>query len=143
MHLLYKNSILLFYCVVLFVNTRLKQFSKTVMIAAISPADINYDETLSTLRYADRAKQIKNTVLINEDPMESLIRELKAENERLKKALNSTELPSSVVVKGLTPKEIEDLKNQMRKEMMEQMETNLATIEAQNQAAFDEKVCYL
>ncbi|VDP61309.1 unnamed protein product [Schistosoma curassoni] len=101
--------------------------SKTVMIAAISPADINYDETLSTLRYADRAKQIKNT----------------AENERLKKALNSTELPSSVVVKGLTPKEIEDLKNQMRKEMMEQMETNLATIEAQNQAAFDEKVCYL
>ncbi|KAH9590206.1 Kinesin-like protein kif17 [Schistosoma haematobium] len=117
--------------------------SKTVMIAAISPADINYDETLSTLRYADRAKQIKNTVLINEDPMESLIRELKAENERLKKALNSTELPSSVVVKGLTPKEIEDLKNQMRKEMMEQMETNLATIEAQNQAAFDEKVCYL
>lgn len=77
MHLLYKNSILLFYCVVLFVNTRLKQFSKTVMIAAISPADINYDETLSTLRYADRAKQIKNTVLINEDPMESLIRELK------------------------------------------------------------------
>lgn len=47
------------------------------MIAAISPADINYDETLSTLRYADRAKQIKNTVLINEDPMESLIRELK------------------------------------------------------------------
>ncbi|CAH8618590.1 unnamed protein product [Schistosoma intercalatum] len=134
------NSILLFYCVVLFVNTRLKQFSKTVMIAAISPADINYDETLSTLRYADRAKQIKNTVLINEDPMESLIRELKAENERLKKALNSTELPSSVVVKGLTPKEIEDLKNQMRKEMMEQMETNMATIEAQNQAAFDEKL---
>ncbi|VDO97431.1 unnamed protein product [Schistosoma margrebowiei] len=124
----------------MFVNTRLKQFSKTVMIAAISPADINYDETLSTLRYADRAKQIKNTVLINEDPMESLIRELKAENERLKKALNSTELPSSVVVKGLTPKEIEDLKNQMRKEMMEQMETNLATIEAQNQAAFDEKL---
>ncbi|VDO69962.1 unnamed protein product [Schistosoma mattheei] len=140
MHLLYKNSILLFYCVVLFVNTRLKQFSKTVMIAAISPADINYDETLSTLRYADRAKQIKNTVLINEDPMESLIRELKAENERLKKTLNSAELPSSVVVKGLTPKEIEDLKNQMRKEMMEQMETNLATIEAQNQAAFDEKL---
>ncbi|CAI2734004.1 unnamed protein product [Schistosoma spindalis] len=139
-HLLYKHSISLFYYIVLFVNTRLKQFSKTVMIAAISPADINYDETLSTLRYADRAKQIKNTVLINEDPMESLIRELKAENERLNKALNSTELPSSVVVKGLTPKEIEDLKNQMRREMMEQMEINLATIEAQNQAAFDEKL---
>ncbi|RTG86659.1 uncharacterized protein DC041_0000507 [Schistosoma bovis] len=70
----------------------------------------------------------------------TLVFHFQAENERLKKALNSTELPSSVVVKGLTPKEIEDLKNQMRKEMMEQMETNLATIEAQNQAAFDEKL---
>ena len=35
-------------------------FSKTIMIAALSPADINYDETLSTLRYADRAKKIQN-----------------------------------------------------------------------------------
>ena len=45
--------------------TRLLQDSlggntKTVMIACISPADYNYDETLSTLRYASRAKQIKN-----------------------------------------------------------------------------------
>ena len=36
--------------------------SKTIMIAAISPADINFDESLSTLRYADRAKQIKTKV---------------------------------------------------------------------------------
>lgn len=36
--------------------------SKTIMIAALSPADVNYDETLSTLRYADRAKKIKNKV---------------------------------------------------------------------------------
>jgi kinesin family protein 1 len=47
------------------------------MIAALSPADINYDETLSTLRYADRAKQIKNRAFVNENPMEKLIRELK------------------------------------------------------------------
>ncbi|TNN19372.1 Kinesin-like protein, partial [Schistosoma japonicum] len=114
--------------------------SKTVMIAAISPADINYDETLSTLRYADRAKQIKNTVLINEDPMESLIRELKAENERLKKSLSSIELPSSVVVENLTPTEIEKLKDSMRREMMEQMEINLTEMEAQNQAKFEEKL---
>ncbi|CAH8870415.1 unnamed protein product [Trichobilharzia szidati] len=114
--------------------------SKTVMIAAISPADINYEETLSTLRYADRAKQIKNKALINEDPMESLIRQLKAENERLKQALNSVELPASVIVKDLTQKEIENLKEKMRKEMTEQMEANLAAIEAQNQAAFEEKL---
>ncbi len=47
------------------------------MIAAISPADINYDETLSTLRYADRAKEIKNAAVINENPVEKMIRELK------------------------------------------------------------------
>ena len=40
--------------------------AKTVMIAAISPADVNYDETMSTLRYADRAKQIKNAAVVNE-----------------------------------------------------------------------------
>ena len=47
------------------------------MIAALSPADINYDETLSTLRYADRAKKIKNQAVVNENPMDKLIRELK------------------------------------------------------------------
>ncbi|XP_076366810.1 kinesin-like protein KIF28 isoform X1 [Tachypleus tridentatus] len=63
--------------------------SKTVMVAAISPADINYEETLSTLRYADRAKQIKTLATINEDPTEKLIRELREENEKLKKSLQS------------------------------------------------------
>ncbi|GBC07139.1 hypothetical protein RclHR1_07290001, partial [Rhizophagus clarus] len=51
--------------------------SKTVMIAAISPAD--YDETLSTLRYADAAKRIKNKAVVNEDPNVRLTRELKVE----------------------------------------------------------------
>ena len=46
------------------------------MIAALSPADINYEETLSTLRYADRAKQIKTIATVNEDPTEKLVREL-------------------------------------------------------------------
>jgi kinesin family member 1 len=57
------------------------------MIAALSPADINYDETLSTLRYADRAKQIKNKAVVNEDPNEKLIRGLRDEIEALRKAL--------------------------------------------------------
>ena len=47
------------------------------MIAALSPADINFDETLGTLRYADRAKKIKNQAVINENPMDKLVRELK------------------------------------------------------------------
>jgi len=41
--------------------------SKTIMICSLSPADINYEETLSTLRYADRAKQIKNKAVVNEN----------------------------------------------------------------------------
>ena len=53
--------------------------SKTAMVAAISPADINYDETLSTLRYADRAKQIVCKAIVNEDSNAKLIRELKDE----------------------------------------------------------------
>lgn len=44
--------------------------SKTVMVAALSPASLNYAETLSTLRYADRAKQIRNRAVVNEDPNE-------------------------------------------------------------------------
>ncbi|XP_078281445.1 kinesin-like protein KIF1B isoform X10 [Rhinoraja longicauda] len=63
--------------------------SRTAMVAALSPADINYDETLSTLRYADRAKQIKCNAVINEDPNAKLIRELKDEVTRLKDLLCS------------------------------------------------------
>jgi len=58
--------------------------SKTIMICALSPASSNYEETLSTLRYADRAKKIKNNAFVNEDPQDKLIRELKEENEKLK-----------------------------------------------------------
>uniref|UniRef100_A0A8C5ATD0 Kinesin-like protein n=1 Tax=Gadus morhua TaxID=8049 RepID=A0A8C5ATD0_GADMO len=63
--------------------------SRTAMIAALSPADINYEETLSTLRYADRAKQIRCNAVINEDPNAKLIRELKEEVTRLRDLLFS------------------------------------------------------
>ncbi len=72
--------------------TRLLQDSlggntKTVMIAAVSPADYNYDETLSTLRYASRAKMIKNKPKINEDPKDALLREYEDEIKQLREAL--------------------------------------------------------
>jgi kinesin family protein 1 len=63
--------------------------SKTIMIATVSPADINYDESLSTLRYADRAKQIKCRAFVNEDPTEKLIKSLQEENAQLKRLLSS------------------------------------------------------
>ncbi|XP_061385500.1 kinesin-like protein KIF13B isoform X4 [Danaus plexippus] len=61
--------------------------SKTVMVATISPAADNYEETLSTLRYADRAKRIVNHAVVNEDPNARIIRELRQEVEALKEML--------------------------------------------------------
>lgn len=72
--------------------TRLLQDSlggntKTVMIAACSPANYNYDETLSTLRYAHRAKQIKNKPRVNEDPKDALLKKYEEEIKQLKEML--------------------------------------------------------
>ena len=90
--------------------TRLLQDSlggntKTVMIAAISPADDNYDETLSTLRYASRAKSIKNKPKINEDPKDALLRQYEQEIQQLKLMLNQMS-----TTEGATP----NLNEQMR-----------------------------
>ncbi|XP_037910484.1 kinesin-like protein Klp98A isoform X2 [Hermetia illucens] len=82
--------------------------SKTIMIAAISPADCNYGETLSTLRYANRAKNIINKPTINEDPNVKLIRELRDEINKLKSMLSSEmnlAVPSSKVLEDLLKKE--------------------------------------
>jgi kinesin family protein 3/17 len=57
------------------------------MIAAIGPADYNTEETISTLRYAARAKQIQNKPRINEDPKDAMIREFHDEITRLREQL--------------------------------------------------------
>ena len=61
--------------------------SRTVMISTISPSIDNYEETLSTLRYADRAKRFVNSAVVNEDPNAKTIRELREELDMLKKEL--------------------------------------------------------
>lgn len=76
--------------------TRLLQDSlggnaKTVMIANCGPADYNYNETLSTLRYANRAKNIKNKPKINEDPKDAKIREYQEKIKELREALAAQE----------------------------------------------------
>nr|XP_039263743.1 kinesin-like protein KIF3A [Styela clava] len=81
-HIPYRNSKL----------TRLLQDSlggnsKTMMCANIGPASYNYDETISTLRYANRAKNIKNRAIINEDPKDALLRQFQKEIEDLRKKL--------------------------------------------------------
>uniref|UniRef100_A0A0R3RXP2 Kinesin-like protein n=1 Tax=Elaeophora elaphi TaxID=1147741 RepID=A0A0R3RXP2_9BILA len=89
-HIPYRNSKL----------TRLLQDSlggnsKTVMIANIGPASYNYDETVSTLRYANRAKNIQNVVRINEDPKDALLRKFQLEIEHLKRLLEKEESSGS------------------------------------------------
>ncbi|KAG1084290.1 hypothetical protein G6F42_021852 [Rhizopus arrhizus] len=79
-HIPYRDSVLTW-----LLKDSLGGNSKTAMIAAISPAD--YDETLSTLRYADQAKRIKNKAIVNEDPNARLIRELKEELQALRDTL--------------------------------------------------------
>ena len=66
--------------------------SKTVMIATVSPAADNYEETLSTLRYSDRAKRIVNHAVVNEDPNARIIRELRSEVEELRKQLDDAQV---------------------------------------------------
>lgn len=69
--------------------------SLTAMIAAISPADINYEDTLSTLRYADSAKRIKNHAVVNEDPNARMISDLKAELAQLRSKLLGNNSPDA------------------------------------------------
>ncbi|MCJ1370282.1 kinesin-like protein Klp8 [Loxospora ochrophaea] len=77
--------------------------SLTAMIAAISPADINFEETLSTLRYADSAKRIKNHAVVNEDPNARMIRELKEELAQLRSKLGSGATSGGVAEEQYAP----------------------------------------
>ena len=78
--------------------------SKTVMICALSPASINYEETLSTLRYADRAKKIQNKAVVNESEHDKVVRLLKEENNDLKKKIEEL---SKKVLGGGTVEEVD------------------------------------
>ena len=78
--------------------------TKTVMFANVSPASFNYDETVGTLRYASRAKLIKNAPKINEDPKDALLRKYEEEIKNLKSLLegnsnNNHNLNNNVIVK--------------------------------------------
>lgn len=82
--------------------------TKTVMIACISPSDNNFEETLSTLRYANRAKNIKNQPRINEDPKDALLREYQEEIERLKHLMQQ---PSKILKVNIILLNLDDLQS--------------------------------
>ncbi|XP_023313846.1 osmotic avoidance abnormal protein 3-like [Trichogramma pretiosum] len=64
--------------------------ARTLMIACVSPSDADAEETLSTLRYAARARCIKNKPIVNEDPKDALLRQYQLELQRLRKLLESS-----------------------------------------------------
>ena len=115
--------------------TRLLQDSlggntRTVMIAAISPADYNYDETLTTLRYASRAKNIKNQPRVNMDPKDALLKQYEEEIQKLKQIIemskrgqhiNNADLGASI--KMLTANHVA---SESREETVEELMTKLA-----------------
>ena len=92
------------------------------MICALSPASINYEETLSTLRYADRAKKIQNKAMVNESPQERLIRELREENEKLKQILMKAAAGGGTI-------NLSDLGLGNLNELVETMEENTKAVE--------------
>ncbi|XP_027853035.1 osmotic avoidance abnormal protein 3 isoform X3 [Aphis gossypii] len=92
--------------------TRLLQDSlggntKTLMVACLSPADNNYDETLSTLRYANRAKNIYNEPHVNEDPKDTMLRQYQEQIKKLKELLeaSTSQLPTSNGQNDISEKE--------------------------------------
>ncbi|CAG2120041.1 unnamed protein product, partial [Medioppia subpectinata] len=121
--------------------TRLLQDSlggntKTLMIACLSPADNNYDETLSTLRYANRAKNIQNKPKINEDPKDALLREYQQEIIRLKSLMTGEVINENPSIPN---KDIEKIKEEYDLKMQdlaakyrEEMESNAKLKEDMN-----------
>ncbi|XP_035996965.1 kinesin-like protein KIF14 [Fundulus heteroclitus] len=107
--------------------------SKTTMIATVSPAGTNVEESLSTLRYAQQARTIINVAKVNEDTSAKLIRELKAEVEKLRAAQMSSQgvEPERVT---LFQQEINTLKNKLCQQEREMVEANRAWREKLEQA---------
>lgn len=108
--------------------------SKTVMICALSPAFINFEETLSTLRYADRAKKIQNKAVINESEQDKMVRLLKEENLDLKKLIE--DLQKKI---GLGGGVIGEEDKQAFLELKEQYEANTHQM-SEMQKTFEEKL---
>jgi kinesin family protein 13 len=106
--------------------------SKTIMICAISPASMNYEESLSTLRYADRAKKILNKAVINESATDKMIRELKTENDNLKKLLMTAASGGTI--------NIADLGMGSADEIVESMDHTMQEIEDMEEDNFEKKL---
>lgn len=106
--------------------------AKTSMVAALSPAAVNYDETLGTLKYANQVKEIKNVAKINESPQDKMIRELKEEIERLRNGAGqagggvkaNAELEEKMRQQEVMMQQIENERKEFEKQLLAQRAEN-------------------
>jgi len=97
--------------------------TKTLMVACLSPADNNYDETLSTLRYANRAKNIYNEPHVNEDPKDTMLRQYQEQIKKLKELLEAStaQLPTNdISEKEKLRQEYQDEMGKLREKYQEE-----------------------
>mmetsp|Transcript_6750 Transcript_6750/g.9930 ORF Transcript_6750/g.9930 Transcript_6750/m.9930 type:complete len:600 (+) Transcript_6750:267-2066(+) len=115
--------------------------TKTVMCANAGPAEYNYDETLSTLRYANRAKNIKNKPVINEDPKDAMLREYQEEISKLRAQLSNI-TPEAQEIKNKEDNSNDANQNKMNEEVIKQMQEKAdkekADIEAKSRKQMEE-----
>ena len=115
--------------------------TKTVMIANAGPAEYNYDETISTLRYSSRAKKIKNKPVVNENPKDTMIREYQIEIARLKQQL--LEAPERPITRQVDNDERSihsgsmSVSEDVLRVIQERAEKEKAEIEEQSKAQFE------
>jgi len=131
--------------------------SKTIMIANVGPSEFNYDETVNTLRYANRAKSIKNTPKINEDPKDAMIRQYHDELNKLKEELAEQMKGGGLIGKGgkiidekivttINKEKIKEMEDRLNKEKLSiklRSEEEKKELEENIKLAEDEKLKYL
>merc|ERR1712193_442300 len=106
--------------------------SHTLMIACVSPADTNLDETISTLRYADRARKIKNKPIINQDGKDAENAKLRREIAELRVQLMNGGAASSGS-NSVSSKEVNDLKCKISLMTSENRELTSALMSCQDE----------
>ncbi|KRX03487.1 SMAD/FHA domain [Pseudocohnilembus persalinus] len=115
--------------------------SKTIMICAISPAIDNYDETLSTLRYADQAKRIQNKATINEETSDILAKQLQQENLKLREKILMLEeqMKNGTLNINQPENKVDNSILQQLKELQEQLEAN-RLLQDDQKKSYEEKI---
>ncbi|XP_078397599.1 kinesin-like protein KIF3B isoform X2 [Cetorhinus maximus] len=121
--------------------------AKTIMVATIGPASCNYEESLITLRYANRTKNIKNKPRINEDPKDALLREFQEEIARLKAQLERRGMLSKkrrksqrkIILEGEDiAEEGEEMEDNIEKDMENYLKEQKETLEKEKVAIQDD-----